>query len=202
MHPDTATPDAPSRFPDEVELTELAAELESCLGPLADYCDQQEAAPSLSDADRRHLYQLTEFISAVGRYDQAAERLRSAYRHALEHAERPTTQPVPTLEQAILAQLSPADLLAYRERDPVYRLGYARGYHKAEQQYERLSSLYAQYAIIVPPASYTPSPLVANVQRFLSTRLMSGPRLPIELRKSLFFNTPATTYPPTTHGSE
>jgi len=197
MHP---TIETPSYFPDEVELTELAAELECCLGPLAEYCDQQEAAPSLSDADRRHLYQLTEFISAVGRYDQAAERLLSAYRHALEHAERPAPQPVPTLEQAILAKMSPADLLAYREKDPVYRLGYVRGYRKAEQKYERLTSLYAQYAIIVPPASYTPSPLVAQVQRFVSTRLMTGQRLPLEVRKSLFFNTPSTTYPPATHG--
>ena len=197
MH--SASTDTPSRLPDEVELTELAAELESCLGPLAEYCDQQEAAPTLSEADRQHLYQLTEFISAVGRYDQAAERLLAAYRHALEYAERPT-QSVPTLEQAILAQLSPADLLAYREKDPVYRLGYVRGYRKAEQQYERLTSLYAQYALIVPPASYTPSPLVAQVQRFVGSRLMSGPRLPLKIRKFLFFNTPSTTTPPTAHG--
>ncbi|TVT39617.1 hypothetical protein FNT36_18420 [Hymenobacter setariae] len=197
MHP--ASTDTPSRFPDEVELTKLAAELESCLGPLAEYCDHQEAAPMLSEADRQHLYQLTEFISAVGRYDQAAERLLAAYRHALEHAERPT-QPVPTLEQALLAQMSPADLLAYREKDPVYRLGYARGYRKAEQQYERLTSLYAQYAIIVPPASYTPSPLIATVQRVLATRLMTGQRLPLPVRKSLFFNTPSDTTPPVTHG--
>lgn len=197
MH--STSTDTPSRFPDEVELTELAAELESCLGPLAEYCDTQEAAPTLSEADRQHLYQLTEFISAVGRYDQAAERLLAAYRHALEYAERPT-QSVPTLEQAILTQLSPADLLAYREKDPVYRLGYVRGYRKAEQQYERLTSLYAQYALIVPPASYTPSPLVAQVQRFVGSRLMSGPRIPLEIRKSLFFNTLTTTFPPATHG--
>lgn len=197
MH--STSTDTPSRLPDEVELTELAAELESCLGPLAEYCDQQEAAPTLSEIDRQHLYQLTEFISAVGRYDQAAERLLSAYRHALEHAERPT-QPVPTLEQAILAQLSPADLLAYREKDPVYRLGYVRGYRKAEQKYERLTSLYAQYTLIVPPASYTPSPLITSVQRVLATRLMTGPRLPLPVRKSLFFNILTTTTPPATHG--
>jgi hypothetical protein len=201
MHPDS-TLDPTIRFPNEVELTELADELESCLSPLAEYCDQQEATPTLSEADRQHLYQLTEFISAVGRYDQAAERLLSSYRHALEHAERPTTQPVPTLEQAILVKMSPADLLAYREKDPVYRLGFMRGQRQAEQKYERLTSLYAQYAIIVPPASYTPSPLVAQVQRLLATRLMTGPRLPLPVRKSLFFSIIIITYPPATHGTK
>ena len=173
-------------FPDEVERQVLAADLEVLINSLNDYCDQQPQPPLA--------YQLNEFINAVLQYDQATEQLLNNYRTALEHAQRPAPQPVPTLEQAIIAKMSPADLLAYREKDPVYRLGYARGYRKAEQKYERLVSLYAQHAIIVPPAHYKPSPLVAQVQRYVATKLMTGPRLPIEVRKSLFFNT--TTTPP------
>jgi hypothetical protein len=171
-------------MPDEAERLALAAELETHIDALNEYCDQ---VPPPERAEH-----INEFIAVFGEYDQATERLLSYYRRALEHAHRSVA--VPTLEQAILAKMSPAELLAHREKDPVYRLGYGRGYCAAQQQYERLSSLYAQYAIIVPPASYTPSPLVARVQRFLSTRLMTGQRLPIEARKSLFFNTPATPY--------
>lgn len=175
---DTTRPD----MPDEAERQALAAELELHIEALNEYCDQ---VPQPERA-----LQINEFIALVGQYDQVTEQLLSNYRRALEHAHRPVV--VPTLEQAILAKMSPAELLAHRETSPVYRLGYVRGYRQAEQKYERLSSLYAQYAIIVPPANYTPSPLVARVQRFLSTRLMTGQRLPIEARKSLFFSTPIT----------
>jgi len=178
----TGAPTTRPDMPDEAERLALAAELEMHIDALNAYCDQ--------DPQPERAQQINELIALFGQYDQTTEQLLSHYRRALEHAQRPVV--VPTLEQAILNQMSPADLLAHREKDPVYRLGYARGYHKAQQQYERLSSLYAQYAIIVPPASYTPSPLVAQVQRFLSTRLMTGQRLPIEARKSLFFSTPVT----------
>lgn len=167
-------------LPDEAERIALAAGLVQHLETLNEYCDQEPAQPMA--------YEINEFIAAIGEYDQATERLLAAYRYALEHAQRPAV--VPTLEQAILTKMSPAELLAHREADPVYRLGFARGQHHGEQKYQRLVSLYAQYAIIVPPANYTPSPLVARVQRYLSTRLMTGPRLPLETRKSLFFNTP------------
>jgi hypothetical protein len=176
-----------SVFPDEVQRQALAVDLEVLIDSLNEYCDQDPQPPLA--------YLLSEFINALGQYDQATEQLLNSYRKALEHAQRPAPQPVPTLEQAIIAKMSPADLLAYREKDPVYRLGYVRGYRKAEQQYERLVSLYAQHAIIVPPAHYTPSPLVAQVQRYVATKLMSGPRLPLEVRKSLFFNTPAIPAP-------
>jgi len=169
-------------FPDEVERNQLAAQLEEHLEALNAYCDQ-EPPPERA-------YQINEFIAALGQYDQATERLLSNYRQALEKAERPAPQPVPTLEQAILAKLSPEELLAHREADPVYRLGFMRGQRQTEQKYERLVSLYAQYALIVPPASYTPSPLVARVQRFTAAHLMTGARFPLPIRKSLFFSTP------------
>lgn len=175
-----------SAFPDEMQRQQLAAELEEHLEALHSYCDQ-EPQPPLA-------YQLNEFIVALGQYDQATERLLSDYRHALEHAQRPTPEPVPTLEQAVLAQMSPADLLTYREKDPVYRLGFMRGQRQAERRYERLLHLYAQYALIVPPADYTPSTLVTQVKRFAEVRLMTGPRLPLPVRKLLFFSTPVTPH--------
>jgi hypothetical protein len=177
MQPTTNTG---ARFPDEAERIQLATDLEMLLGALNDYCDQ-EPTPPLA-------YQLNEFIAALGQYDQATEQLLNTYRRALEHAERPAP-PTPTLEQALIARMSPADLLAYREADPIYRLGFARGKHQTEQKYERLVSLYAQYALIVPPLDYKPSPVVAQAQRVVQTHLMTGPRFPLPVRKSLFFST-------------
>lgn len=199
MQPVT-TPEPTNRFPDEVERTELAAELEACLGPLSEFCDGLEAAPALNAADTRLLHQLSQFINAVGRYDEATERLLASYRHALEHAERPGPAPVPTLEQALAAQQTPAERQAYWEAQPAYRLGFVRGerhgYGKGqadtEAKYERLTSLYAQHALLVPPLSYQPSPLVAHVKRYLGRLLMHGSRLPLGTRQLLFNHTPAT----------
>jgi hypothetical protein len=169
-------------FPDPVRRNQLAVELEQHLAALNSYCDQ-EPQPLIA-------FQLNEFIAALGQYDQATEQLLADYQYALEHAQRPVSQPVPTLEQAVLAKMSSAEVRAYREKDPVCRLGFMRGQHQAAQRYWRLTSLYAQHAIIVPPVSYKPTLLVAQVQRFVSTRLMTGPRLPLLIRKSLFFSTP------------
>lgn len=192
----------PPRFPDEVERLEAAEELEHCLRPLTARCDELVAAPTLPADEARLLYQLTEFIAAVGRYDAASDRLLDAYRHALEHAERP--QPVPTLEQALLAQLSPAELLAHREADPVYRLGYVQGHRKGladtAAKYERVTSLYAQHAVLVPPPTYQPSPLIARLKKWVATRLMTGPLLPVATRRLLLNHTP-THSTPTTHGA-
>lgn len=197
MQPTIAQPT--DRFPDEVERLELAQELEYLLNPLAARCDALEAAAALSADDALLLDQLTEFIAAVGRYDAVTERLLTAYRDALGRAERPAAEPVPTMEQALLAQLTPAQLLAHREADPVYRLGYERGRRKGwaetERKYETLTSLYAQYALIVPPRSYQPSPLVARLKALLGERVMNGPRLPLATRQLLFAQTP-TSLPP------
>lgn len=189
-------PTTPNRFPDEVERLELAAELECYLNPLAARCDELEAAPALSAADQLLHDQLTGLLGALYRYDQATDSLLVDYRHALERAERPAEQPTPTLEAALLAKLSPADLLAYREADPVYRLGYVRGHKKGsadmEAKYQHLSSLYAQHALLVPPLSYKPSPVIARVKAWLAARLMNGHRLPLATRQLLFNQTPTT----------
>lgn len=76
--------------------------------------------------------------------------------------------PAPAVD---VLSLTPGQLLAHREASPLYRLGYVRGYQRgyglSEQRHERLVSLYAQYAILVPPPGYTPSPLVARVNAHL-----------------------------------
>lgn len=150
LNPEAGAETSQFVFPDEVERQALAADLEMLLESLNEYCDQKPQPPLA--------YQLNEFIAALGHYDQVTEQLLNSYRQALARAERPNPQPIPTLEQAIIGKMSPPELLAYREKDPVYRLGYVRGYRKAEQKYERLVSLYAQHAIIVPPAHYKPAP--------------------------------------------
>lgn len=196
----TNPPANPARFPDEVERLGLADEVENCLAPLSARCDDLEAAASLSQDDAHLLYQLTEFIRAVGRYDEATDRLLASYRLALEHAERPAAQ-VPSLEDAIRQQMSPAQLLAHREADPIYRLGFERGRRKgtaeAKAKYERLVGFYAQHAIIVPPLSYQPSPLLARLKKYLGTLLMAGPKLPLPTRQLLFNQSPSSTSPTT-----
>lgn len=87
-------------------------------------------------------------------------------------------------EQAVLASLppapvdvcglTPAQLLAYREADPVYKLGWVRGHKAGVAQAQRRTApvltAYAQYATLpaptaAPPATYTD--LVQRVRRFL-----------------------------------
>jgi hypothetical protein len=101
--------------------------------------------------------------------------------------------------------MSPAQVLSHRRADPVYRLGFNRGHRQgaaeAEARYERLSSLYAQHALIVPPLSYQPTPLVARLKKYLGRLLMAGPKLPLTTRQLLFNQTPATTSFPT-HGAQ
>ncbi|MGI4867826.1 MAG: hypothetical protein ACRYFZ_28170 [Janthinobacterium lividum] len=170
----------------ETQRQELASQLESYLHPVSEYCDRSEADDNQSLTDFTHTHQLREFIAAVGRYDLATEQLLTHYREALAYAQQQATQQVPSLERAILCQLNPADLLAHREADPVYRLGYVRGYHKAQQHYERVVSLYAQYAILVPPPGYTHSPLVARVNAHLhSPAGQARAAQPVDQRQAL-----------------
>lgn len=192
MQPDTTPEAGLARSPlstpilAETQRQELASQLESYLLPVNEYCDRSEADENQSLAEFNHAYQLREFIAAVGRYDLATEHLLTHYREALAYAQQHATQQVPTLEHALLSQLSSADLLAHREADPVYCLGYARGYHKAQQHYERAVSLYAQYAILVPPPGYTPSPLVARVNAHLhSPAVQVRAAQPLDQRQAL-----------------
>lgn len=84
-------------------------------------------------------------------------------------------------EQAVLACLPPApldvlsltpeQLHAYREADPVYRLGWVRGHKAGVAQAQQASAsalrLYAQYAALPEPTDLTT--LVRQVRRCLAT---------------------------------
>ncbi|MGI4871366.1 MAG: hypothetical protein ACRYFX_09325 [Janthinobacterium lividum] len=189
MQPAT-TPEPANRFPDEVERLEAEQELEYLLAPLSKHCDELEAAPGLSAADRLLLDQLSGFINSVVSYAQTTDAMLAAYRQALERAERPYSQPVPTLEQALAQQQAPAERLAYWEAQPAYRLGFVRGHQKGqadtERKYQRLVSLYADHATLPPSPTYQPSPLVARVQRHLASPSMQAyAALPLATRQAL-----------------
>jgi len=105
------------------------------------------------------------------------------------------TTAVQQYQQAVLAclsaapmnvhQLTAAELLAYRQADPVYRLGYVRGYRRGQAQAQQAAApvltAYAQHATlpaptVAPPADY--AALVQQVRRVLATlqqRYGAGP---------------------------
>lgn len=105
------------------------------------------------------------------------------------------TAAVQYYQQAVLACLSaapidvrqlPSDqLLAYRQANPIYRLGYVRGYRRGQAQVQQATApvltAYAQHATLptptaAPPADY--AALVQQVRRFLATlqqRYGAGP---------------------------
>ena len=83
-------------------------------------------------------------------------------------------------EQAVLAcvppapvdvlSLTPTQLLAYRETDPIYKLGWMRGHKAGVAQTQRSTapvlSAYAQHAALPPPTE--PTALMQQVRRFLA----------------------------------
>jgi hypothetical protein len=105
------------------------------------------------------------------------------------------TAAVQHYQQAVLAclsappvdvhQLTPAQLLAYRQADPVYRLGYVRGYRRGQAQGQQAAapvlSAYVQHATLPPPTAAPPADyatLVQQVRRVLATmqqRYGAGP---------------------------
>jgi hypothetical protein len=95
------------------------------------------------------------------------------------------TAAVQHYQQAVLAclsappvdvhQLTPAQLLAYRQADPVYRLGYVRGYRRGQVQEQQAAapvlSAYGQHATLPPPTTAPPADyatLVQQVRRVLA----------------------------------
>lgn len=110
-------------------------------------------------------------LSALGQYEQA---MRAC---------------LPPVDLDIL-RLTPAQLLAYRETDPIYRLGWVRG-HKAglaqgRQAAEPLVKLYAQHAALPPPPD--PSALIEQVRRtvaYMHQRYGAGPITPASAARAL-----------------
>lgn len=157
----------------EVQRTELGKALESCLAPLADYCERQEQNEELSTGQFQHVRRISQAIEAVLRYDEQTEQLLSHYRGALAAGQQLALERVPTLEELIAKGLPPAELLAYRERDPAYRLGFLRGYRRGTtelaQPREAALRRYAQHATLPVSATYTPSPLVSRLWKLLPT---------------------------------
>lgn len=163
----------------EATRAELAQQLESYLAPLVAYCDAQQADDNLGLADFRHGYQVREAIDAMLRYDAATESLLAHYRAALAVVRQQAAAQVPSLEHALLCQLSPAQQRAYRETDPVYRLGYVRGQR-------HVADLYAHLDTRAAPPDYVPSALEARTAAHLSQpHLQARLQLPLADRQAL-----------------
>jgi hypothetical protein len=160
----------------EAQRTELGQQLEAYLAPLVAYCDQQIINEDLDQQTFRHGYAIREAIAALLRYDEKTEELLTRYRTALAVAQPLAAVQVPSLEQAITPNPTAAQLLVERETDPIYRLGFVRGYRRGvtetEARYEHLVNLYAQFAVLAPSAGYTPSSLATRLTTLLASPAM------------------------------
>lgn len=140
-------------------LTEAGDALRQVLLRLDHYARTQvvrlDPAARYAPAVIAHVTDLQALLTAVEHYEQAA--LASL---------PPAAVPVGTL--------TPAQLRAYREADPVYRLGWVRGHGAGVAQGQRAAapvlSLYAQHAALPAPTA-SPAPgyaaLVAQVRACL-----------------------------------
>lgn len=138
-------------------LTERAQALRQTLLPLRAYVQHRTATldPTSPYAAKtfEHLRHLEAAFRAVAEYHQVVEELMRVH--------------LPREQQAQLRTLR-----AEREADPLYRLGYVRGYQRGlvvgQQANKQVLGLYARY--FLPPFTAPPvSPLVARVQHFLDT---------------------------------
>ncbi|MDO7887958.1 hypothetical protein [Hymenobacter cheonanensis] len=147
----TATLDGRAR------LTERAQALRKTLLPLRDYAQHRAAKLDIASPYAQpifdHIRHLETAFQAVADYHAAVEELLTIH--------------LPRQKQA-----EAQELLAEREANPLYRLGYVRGYRRGltvgQQAHERVLGLYAQHAILPTPPGYTSSPLVQRVQAFLA----------------------------------
>jgi hypothetical protein len=143
--------------------------------------------PDLDEAGqglRQVLLRLNRYAqSQVQRLDPAARYATSTMAHvkdleallmAVEHYEQAVLASLPPAPMD-LRRLTPAQLLAHRETDPVYRLGYTRGYQAGAAQAQRSTApvltAYAQHATlpgptVAPPAAHTD--LVKHVRNLLA----------------------------------
>lgn len=143
--------------------------------------------PDLDEAGqglRQVLLRLNHYAqNQVQRLDPAARYAAGTMAHVKDLEALLTA--VEQYEQAVLAslppapvdlrRLTPAQLLAHREADPVYRLGYTRGYQAGNAQAKRsltpALAAYAQHATLpaptmAPPAAHTD--LVQHVRGLLA----------------------------------
>ncbi len=149
-------------------LEQDAQELRQVLLRLHHYAEQQvqrlDPNARYAASIMAHISDLQALITAVEQYEQAA---------------LACLPPVPV---DVLA-LTSAELLAYRESDPLYRLGYVRGYERGsrhrQQTHERALRFYAQHAVL-PEPTYA-SALVQRVRLLLefhqNPTTVSAPRL-------------------------
>lgn len=150
-------------------LTEAGDSLRQVLLRLDAYARQQvqrlDSSARYAPAVLAHVKDLEALLSAVEQYEQAA--LASL---------PPAPVPVSTL--------TTAELRAYREADPVYRLGWVRGHRAGVAQGQLVAEpalrLYAQQAYLPAPTASAPgyAALVAQVRAclaHLSQRYGTGP---------------------------
>jgi len=138
-------------------LTEHAQALRQALLPLREYTQHRAAKLDIASPYAQpifdHIRHLETAFQAVADYHAAVEELLTVH--------------LPRQKQA-----EAQELLAEREANPLYRLGYVRGYRRGltvgQQAHERVLGLYAQHAILPTPPGYTSSPLVQRVQGFLA----------------------------------
>lgn len=177
--------------PVEAQAEATATTLYNTLLHLHTYREEQRGRADLTPWQFEHLRKIENVLDAV-----AADKIQTAQLLTVLHAN------VEGLNGQLHAAINrgdapawmlnpnatPAEVLAEREADPVYRLGYVRGYRRGldlgQQQNERLLSLYAQYAILVPPPSYQPSAVILRAQRALDENYERVP-LPLEARQDL-----------------
>ena len=139
-------------------LAERAQALRQTLLPLRDYVRHRTARLDTSSpyaqATFQHIRELENAFRAVAEYHAAVEEMLRVHWPRQQLAQR---------------QLLPAE----READPLYQLGYVRGYRRGQavsrQAHEKVLSLYARHAVLAVPPGYTPSPLIVRVQHFLDT---------------------------------
>ncbi|MGI4822274.1 MAG: hypothetical protein ACRYFV_13775 [Janthinobacterium lividum] len=177
--------------PVEVQTEATGQALYDALLPLHVYCEQLRGRTDLTPRQFEHLRQLENVLDAVVSDKNQTTQLLTVHRAntealnqqlhaAIDRGEAPAwlRNPNPT----------PAKLLAEREADPIYRLGYARGYSRGlatgQQQNARLLDLYAQHAVLVPPPSYQASSVILNAQRVIEE---NSPRLtlPLDVRQDI-----------------
>lgn len=133
-----------------------------------------------AEAARRHVSDIDELMVAVKAYGRAVESAMVQASH----------------EPIDISHMTPAELLTYRETDPMYKLGFVRGYKRGEKQAtesrEKAITLYSEHAGLPPPVGASalvrrvhliiafqqdPSPLTLTKLETLRENLQAASRL-------------------------